>query len=314
MKNVVGKGLIVVVGLGFVACGDGGSSSGGSILAFPSNATEAQATIENGEKVEEVVAKNQQSSYTLNSIESSSTQNIAFPLHKVYDIIKQETRLNDYALNETIDETQACSNGGTIHSSGSGSETTGGTITTTFTNCNTYGVTINGSMLSRIYNYNSKYDEFENIDTSFLTDTSVKSNEVSTIIYANSTSNTKTTAFSDNQSLKNMQMKISAISESNGKKSGQNNAMYYFNNLNSSSPSMYQTQGKVYINNLASFVTYDTNYNMSQTPFVFNSSSLTSGEARYNMANGGKVKIVVESNKAKTYVDADGDGNYELSE
>jgi len=42
---------------------------------------------------------------------------------------------------------------------------------------------------------------------------------------------------------------------------------------------------------------------------------ILSGEARYIMGNNGKVKIVVEStDSVKTYVDADGDGGYELSE
>ena len=77
---------------------------------------------------------------------------------------------------------------------------------------------------------------------------------------------------------------------------------------------MYQTQGKIYIDNLNSFVNYDTTYDMSQTPFVFSYKGLLSGEARYNMSSGGKVKIVAESNKAVTYVDANGDGVYELRE
>ena len=103
---------------------------------------------------------------------------------------------------------------------------------------------------SKVYNYNVENDEFENIDISFLTDTSLKVNTVSSIIYANSAANTKITAFSVYQSLESMKMTISTISEVNGKKSGQNNAIYYFNNL-SSFPSMYQTQGKIYIDNLA---------------------------------------------------------------
>ena len=317
MKNVLSKGLIVVMGLGFVACGGGGSSSGsssnGNTLAFPSNSIKAKATIENGKKVKEVVAKNQKSNYVLNAVDSSDNQNIAFTLQTLYDIINQETPFNNYALNETIDETEPCSDGGTIHSSGSGSDTTGGTITTTFNNCNIDGATINGRIFSKIYNYNSEHDGFENVDISFLTNTSVTVNKLSSIIYANSTINTKTTTFSNYGDSENIELKISAISEVNGKKSGQNNAIYYFNNL-SSSPSMYQTEGKVYIDNLASFVTYDTSYDMSQTPFVFNSYNLISGEARYNMASGGKVKVVVKSNKAKVYIDANGDGNYELSE
>lgn len=315
MKRVLSKSLIVVIGLGFVACGGGSASSGESGFSFPSNAVEAEPTIENGNKVKEVVAQNQSSSYSINSVNSSESSNIAFVLSDITNFVKETSSFDDiYALNETIDETENCDNGGTVRISGSGSETNGGTVIETYNNCSLDGILIDGSIEGTIYNYNLEHDEFQNINVKFLTDTSVEINGLSSKIYSGSSVNSEVLSFSTYDETESMKMTISAISEFNGNKSGQNNAMYYFNNLGTSTPSMYQTQGKIYIDNLTSFVDYDSSYDMSQTPFVFNYSGLSSGEGRYIMANGGKVKIVAESNEAKTYVDADGDGTFELSE
>ena len=298
---------------GFVGCGSGGSSSSDSnSFSFPSTATESEPTIENGKKVKEVVATNQQSTYTINAVESTNSRNIAFDLQEINDIIKQKTTLSDYSLNETVNETESCSDGGTIHYSGSGNDMDGGTVTNTFKNCKEGGLFINGTIYSKIYNYNSVYDEFLNEDLKFITDTSITIDNINVKYYKGSTANSEITDFIPDEAT-SMKITINAIAEVNGKKSGQNNSIYYLDNL-TSNPSMYQTQGKIYIDNLNSFVNYDTTYDMSQTPFVFNLTGLLSGEARYNMSSGGKVKIVVESNKTVTYVDVNGDGVYELRE
>jgi hypothetical protein len=81
---------------------------------------------------------------------------------------------------------------------------------------------------------------------------------------------------------------------------------------------MYQTKGRIYIDNLASYVTYDTTYDMSKTPFVFNKNGTIKnddGEARYNMSGNGKVKIIAsqEDDGVKIYIDEDGDGVYSLN-
>ncbi|KIM03029.1 MAG: hypothetical protein KU29_12530 [Sulfurovum sp. FS06-10] len=314
MKNILSKSLAVVATLGLIGCGGGGSSSGDSGLNFPSTATKAEPTIQNGQKVKEIVAKDQQLNYMMNAVEASESQNIVFTLLTLQDTLRSKQNLDTYALNETINESEDCLNGGTIHYSGSGSDPQGGTITTTFNQCNMNGMIINGSVYEKIYTYNSEHNEYQNSDIKYLTDTSIKIGEIYSKIYANSTASAEVLSFNSYDEIDSIKLSINTISEVNSVKSGQNNAIYYLKNLHTSTPSMYQTQGKIYIDNLASFVDYDTSYDMSKTPFVLNDDSLSSGEACYNMANGGKVKIVVESNRAKTYVDANGDGAYELSE
>ncbi len=310
---MLSKSLIVVVALGFVACGGGDSSSGG--LGFPSNSVQSEPTIENGKKVKEVVAKNQKETYSINAVEASSGSNIAFVLADIGKRVKGSSILNEtYALNETIDETESCSNGGTYHITGSGTETTGATFRQSYNNCNMNDMVLNGTVEGKVYNYNSEHDGFQNIDLQYISDVSVELKGINYKIYSGSSEKIEVLSFSNYDSMESIKLTISAISEANGKKSGQNNAIYYFDDLDTSAPAMYQTQGKIYIDNLTSFVDYDSSYDMSKTPFVFNYSGLTSGEGRYLMANGGKVKIVVEANEPKTYVDANGDGTFELSE
>lgn len=315
MKKIkaLGLSLAVISTLGLVGCGSdsssGGNSSSSSSLSFPSNAVSAAPTIDNGKKVKEVVAQNQQSAYSINAVSNSGSQNVALTMKKINDFVNKQDYLNTYSLNETVDETDPCLDGGTTHYSGSGNDIDGGTITMTFNQCNEYGTTIDGKIFTTMSNYNSTYDDYAKIDVKYLSDLTVSTTELSAKILKNSTENLEM-----NFETSTMKMKISAISEINGIKNGQQNAVYYFDLSSSSNISMYQTAGKVFIDDLASYVTYDTSYDMSDTPFVFSGSGLDSGEAHYIMANGGNVKIVSENGAAKTYVDADGDGTYELSE
>lgn len=314
MQKVFIKSLAVIGILGLVGCGGGGSSSGSTGLSFPSTATKAEPSIQNGQKVKEIVAKNQEPSYLMNAVEASESQNIVFTLLPLQDVLRLKQNFNTYALNETIDQVESCRNGGTIHYSGSGSDPQGGTITTTFNNCNINNMTINGDFYQKFYNYNSEHDTYQNIDTKVLTDESIKIGEISSKIYANSTWNMEVISFGNYDEMDSIKLKLSTISEVNSVKSGQNNAIYYFNNLHTSTPSMYQTQGKVYIDNLTSFVDYDTNYDMSKTPFVSNGLKVISGEGRYLMSDETKLKIIAESDNTRVYIDADNDGIYELSD
>jgi len=316
MRNIKTLGISLIVAatlsIGFTGCGGGGDSSSGSSLSFPSNAVSAEPTIENGEKVEEVVTQDPQTMYSINSVNSSNTQNIALTMKQLNEVLKEKVDLNYYSLNETINETESCSNGGTIKISGSGSETGGATIDMTFNNCDYYDVSLDGKITTSMSNYNSTYDDYANISMTFVTDFTVSTSGITAKIIQGSTTKLEYSNFTGWYEADKLKMTISAISEVNGIKTGQRDAVYYFSNL-TSTPSMYQTSGKIYIDNLASYVDYDTSYDMSQTPFIFNGSGLDSGEAHYIMSNGGKLKIVVEGGAVVVYIDADGNGDYELN-
>ena len=91
-------------------------------------------------------------------------------------------------------------------------------------------------------------------------------------------------------------------------KFGQQNCEYFISDKDYQEE-LYQTKGRIYINNLESYVDYDTSYDMSVTPFVFNYSGVVSGEGRYIMANGANLKVFHD----RVEIDADNDGTYELA-
>jgi len=318
MKKIksLGLSLVVISVVGLTGCGgDSGSSSSGNgtSLSFPSNAVSADATLSNGLEVKDVVAQNQQDVYSINAVNTSSSKNIVLSMKKIVDITN-EIDTQFYSLNQTVNRTDNCQISGTYNINGSGSETGGASVTLTFNQCEMVDeVVMNGKMLTSSSQYNDTYGGYTSIDIKYLSDITIVSPNINAKIYSGSTQKVNFTNITGYYSSNNMNITLSAISEINTVKSGQQNAIYYFD-LSSGQPSMYQTAGKVYINNLDSYVTYDTTYDMSETPFVFSYAGLSDGEARYVMAGGGNVKIVAESNVVKTYVDADGDGIYELSE
>ena len=86
---------------------------------------------------------------------------------------------------------------------------------------------------------------------------------------------------------------------------------------------IYQTQGRTYMNNLNSYVDYDTSYDMSDTPFSFKKNSkdeyliidnLYSGEARYLMANDIKIKVLAGIKSLSAFIDLDSNGSFETQE
>jgi len=302
--------------IGLVGCGGGDSGSlpaqEAVSLSFPSNAAVAQPTIENAKRVKEVVAQDQQKTYSINAVTTSGSQNIAVTMEKVA-LATSNIDLPAYALNETLNQTLECSNSGTMNLNGSGSEKGGASFTVIFNSCDNDGVVLNGRVLTTMSNYNQTFGDYTTITTEYLSDVTASSSEFTAKIYKGTTEIVQISNINGYDSANTLKMELSAISEVNAKKSGQEGAIYYFD-FSSSQPKMYQTAGKIYINNLEAYVDYDTSYDMSKTPFVFGNYGLESGEARYIMADGAKVKIVAESGVAKTYVDADGDGTYEKSE
>lgn len=319
-KNMISKVasfLLVGVAISMIGCGgdsDSGTSDTAS-LSFPTNAVVAEPTLENGILVENVVATNQTSGIPLlNGIESSSKFNVALLGSQVSDAISKKIKganLNSYALNETISESYSCSGGGTMSINGSGTEFVGATMTMTLAQCDEGGAVINGSIYASVSNYDTNFNDYKDMTIKFTSDFTVTEGATQAKIAKNSYMTANVLSYTYTSMTSKFAMSIQATDGTDSY--GIKDAVYY-STSDVSDTSMYQTQGRIYINNLASYVDYDTTYDMSATPFVFSGSSITSGEARYNMENGGKVKIVVESNNPITYVDVDGDGTYELSE
>jgi hypothetical protein len=315
----IGVSLAIALSLGISGCGGGGGSSSTgdtSGLSFPSNAVVAEPTLANGILVEDAVATNQTSGIPLlNSVDANSKFNVALLGNEVSSIIAthiKDTNINSYSLNETINETVNCSSGGSYSINGTGSDTAGGTLTMSFNQCNEGAGIINGSIYASISNYDANVDDYKDMSIKFTSDFTMTTGSTVAKISQNSYMNVNVLTFNYG-SKATFKLAMSIQATDGTIYFGQKDSIYYFS-TDGYNTQMYQTQGKVYINNLVSYVDYDTSYDMSQTPFVFNGSSITSGEARYKMSGSGKVKIIVQSNNPITYIDADGDGTYELSE
>lgn len=94
------------------ACGGGNNSSNQELeKGLFSNSVMADPTLENGEKVEEIAATNQQEQYSLNAVASENRPNVFF---KVYELIQNMDQYNSskYALNEVLSE--SCDYGGSF--------------------------------------------------------------------------------------------------------------------------------------------------------------------------------------------------------
>lgn len=315
----IGVSLAIALSLGISGCGGGGGSSSTgdtSGLSFPSNAVVAEPTLANGILVEDAVATDQTTGVPLlNSVDVNSKFNVALLGNEVSNTISKHIKdinINSYSLNETINETYSCQSGGSYSVSGSGTQYVSAAMTMNFNQCNQGGVISNGSVYASISNYDSNADDYKDISIRFTSDFTGTAGSTVAKISKNSYINVNvlTYAYGSKATFK---LAMSMQATDGTIYFGQKDSIYYFS-TDGYNTQMYQTQGKVYINNLVSYVDYDTSYDMSQTPFVFNGSSITSGEARYKMSGSGKVKIIVQSNNPITYIDADGDGTYELSE
>lgn len=311
---VTSLGLVLAIGSSITGCGGSGTSTE-STTSFPSNAVIAEPTLENGQKVEEAVANNP-SYIGLNSVQDSSG---GFNIGLIGTKLINKIKLDNYSLNETINETESCLYGGSINFSGSGSEQSGATLTVTYDNCNDDETgSVSGKVYYTLSDYDFNGDMFKNQQIKYLTDVTItlSSNDNKIIkILKGATANYQIKKFDEYGNLKEYDEDISAIITDGTKTYGNKNCKYTYNVLSWYQTSWYQTSGDIYIDNLSSYVTYDTSYDMSQTPFVLDAfQGLISGEARFKMSGDGKVKIVIESNEPKTYVDANGDGIYELSE
>jgi len=324
MKKFILTGITAFSLTTFIACGGGGggSNNNSDALTFPSNAVVAEPTIKNGKEVKDTTVKNQTEGISmLNAVSNESNlnavsigNNISTKIFK----LTQKNSLNSYYLNKVINETENCSNGGTITYNGAGEEEKGGYINLTANNCNDGDSIVNGSIYAVLSNYDSNVDNYKYLELKFTSNFSIEDVSKSTAITISKNSKfiVNVNSYDSYNELKNFNLDISFIATDGSKTVGLKNCKFNFDKIDSQKIKWYMTQGKIYINNLSSYVTYDTNYDMSKTPFIIDKSNdnIESGEAHFNMANNGKLKIIAENGEAKVYIDANGDGTYELNE
>lgn len=319
MKQITTILLAGAASIFLSACG-GGSGTSTSALSFPSDSVLLEPTLENGVKVAKLVTTNQLEGVPiLNSINDNSKMNPALLGDKLSQKIVAHVKNSNtetYSLNQVISETIPCLVSGSIIISGSG-DIASATLTLTANNCNDGdNLLINGSASASVSNYDSTADNYKDWALKFTTDFTVT--DLSTIpnniakISKDGYININVSTFDVDGNFKTYKLSTSLQTTYGTEIYGLENCVYFYN-INFPNAEMYQTQGKMYFDNLASYVEYDTTYNMSATPFVFLNGVIDSGEARYNMANGGKVRIEVVGGTIYVDVDETGDGTYEFT-
>lgn len=316
--------FIFFITASLISCGGGGGNKSLNQFDF-SNAVMADPTLENGEKIEETAAVNQQNQYSLNSVSSDKNPNTVFLFNTLINSINQFQQTEPYALNMVIDP-EPCSYRGYISGvitglsdiSDWGSDYT---LNANFDQCSeVYGITLNGNVLMSFGDYNSTYDEYDRVYAKYLSDFSINIDDtslgaLSATILAGSNQDIEYLSHNSFGPITS-DMKITAVTIVDGNKVALQNA-HVRSTLNILYPyEMYYRSGRFYIDNLTAYADYDESWDMSQTPFIFDSFSgeINSGEARFNLANGGKARIVGTGGEPITYVDADGDGFFELVE
>ena len=301
---------LLYVGLitfGLVGCGGGGGGETlpSTSLSFPSNSVLAEPTIDNGKKVKNSVDTDPSSGlFAMNSVNKKDGLNVALLSTNITKNISNK-KIKIYSLNDASPETYECSDSGTYTQDING-DNSKVYATISYNNCVEDGVTMDGTISATLLNYDSINETFQKGSFKFSTDFNEVVGSETVKIAKNSYINYE---LLDNT----IKLLLTIIAEDNTQKYGIKDSEYYYTEESNGDISMYQTKGDLYINNLDSYVTFDKDYNMSATPFIYSNERLISGEARYNMARG-KVKIIVENGTPKTYIDQDGDGTFELSE
>lgn len=324
MKKVkyFGYCLAIISALSIVltGCGGGGGSSTDTNIVFPSSSVLAEPTLSNAQKVTDIVIGNPIDNIPiLNSVSNSTKVNTELLSRNVAKKITGYTKninIGTYSLNEVIDEQILCATSGTIDLSGS-ADASGGTVTFTFNECNDGDdLILNGSVQASVSDYDSTADDFKTWAVTFLTDLTMTDLSATLIAKIEKGSYLKINVltFDIYGYPQTYKLSISIQTTDGIEVFGLENVVFYYDERNYPDMEMYQTSGKIYIDNLTAYVEYDTTYDMSVTPFVYLNSVLTTGEARYIMAHGAKMKIVIVNGIVTTWVDADGDGIYETND
>lgn len=320
MKKVASGLTLLIALIAFNGCGgDGGGSSsvngsGGSSasLTFPTNATVAPATADSGEKVANNVAGSNTSTSFINSITSDGNMNLASQSASIVRVANKHLKnhFTPYALNEAINETESCSDGGTMNFNGTTSGTND-TVTITYSQCKEDGTTLNGAIKFVGVTTDAESETYVSESISFLSDFTITGDEREWgMIKAGSSIAVTSMVYDSNDDLGSCTVTITMQGKLDNELFGSENTVWKMT-FGSSDLSMYLTSGKEYINNLANYATYDTSYDMSAAPFVFNNyGDLTSGTARFLLGGSGKATIqVTETNKVRVDIDSDGDGS-----
>jgi len=292
---------ILCSGILFTGCGGGDNSSNSgnnNNSLFSKNAKLAEPTLENANKVAFITKE-------------------FLPILKMPNINIDNLDMDKFNDIDEIQftDTQDCDLNGSMTLTFNKNENYTN-MTIIFNDCKKGSLTINGSISTIAKNFDSNIGKYKNYITKFPTDFVIKPDDDIIIFkyFANSYIE-KNVNFDTNGNWKDYNLSTSLKMKFGIEDFGFQDCNFHFINEDDF-VKYYQTEGKIYINNLNSYVEYDKNYNMSVTPFkISNDDTLISGEAQYIMSNNSKMKIVVlDPDNIEVEIDTDGDGEFELNE
>ena len=297
MKTIIKSFLIVATALFVVGCGGGGSGNNGGDkeALFPENSKLASPTDDNAVKVIDMLLSynldNNTPSLRVTSSDNKKSKNNSLTSFALSQLKLVKAKLPNASMKamKVINDNGQCSNGGRYYKNGEITKANGGEVEYEYNNCKLDdGIVYDGIMKVKANNYDYDREEFTKIDIEYTTDFSVNDGSGKYTILKGSTISTE---LLDNGYIK---VKTSIVSNKNGEKSGFKNVTFIIESYDEGTL-LYQTTGRIYINNLKEYVELDRSYDTSETPLEFDSSnSVQNGEVHYLMRSA-ILKIVIEN-------------------
>ena len=306
MKTIIKSFLIVSTALFIVGCGGG---KGGNIgngdkeVLFPDSSRLASPTDDNAIKVIDMLLSynldNNTPSLRVTSADNKKSKNnslAAFALSQL-KMVKEKLPNNSMKSMKVIQDNGECNNGGRYYKNGEITKANGGEVEYEYRNCRLdNGITYDGIMKVKASNYDYDREEFAKLDITYSTDFTVSDSSGRYVILEGSTISTQ---LLDDGYIK---VKTTIVSSKNGEKSGFKDVTFIIESYDEGTL-LYQTTGRIYINNLNEYVELDKSYDTSETPLEFDSSnSVQNGEVHYLMRSA-ILKIVIENGELDYFIE-----------
>ena len=288
MRVVLKFTLFTIFTFMLLGCGGINTKTTSNSL-FPADARLADATNENGVKVADMLLSynldnNQPSLKLVNSKHKRVQSLLSLELAQLQMVNSKVNRPS--RLQRVVDDSGSCSNGGTYYKSGELTKANGGEVEYQYNNCQIGDTVYDGIMRVKATNYDYDLNKFRKIEINYVTDFKTTYYDSS---YTIKDGSKITTELLDTNYIKVLSNIVS--SSSKGLR-GFRDVEFIIDKFTQGT-TLYQTKGRIYINNLQDFVEYDSSYDMSQSPLEYdNSGSVVNGEAYYRM-RGGYLDILV---------------------
>lgn len=322
------KGILLSIALAtfMSGCGGGGGGSSTSSGIFPSSSVSAVATDSNAQQAAGAVVGGVSGVGvdTTTLLAVSSDVNTSHTDNQIEIATKQ---LKKIKFNESIALNATANDSVTTNCQGGGTETLAynmtlneqtyvstGTVTITSNQCNDGLTTTNGTVkVASKCTIDPNSHELlgcEYMNMSFITDLTTNFTGGTSTTLKDSTFNISNLTV--NNGLWSARTNTNTVVVEHDKKYGLKEFTVDFKELANSQNSMDYVSGSIYFDQLSKFVSIDSSYDCTATPFITDSSGMyISGECRFIGSNNSKIKMYVENNRLMLAIDPEGDGTFE---